>query len=283
MTTMIANLPRERKLVLRVTRLFFILAWALTLSLLPLAQAADEWPRVTSLNLCLDQYFAAQAPKTPSVQTVADHQGRVERILRFAPELVVATEFSSPLLVHYLKNHGLEVHTLAEPSSLDAVIALQQQLQHLLSLSDATVSELDRLFDQQPLAGKRLLWFQENSLSFGADTLFTEVIHQLGGENVAAQQGSGLVRFNLEDLWSLRPDIVITEASTMKGSAADSHENEHFALAQTGAYHSAFHQYIEQPQVHVLNLPRTMMGCFSYQLPEFVRSVTAALGGAGHD
>lgn len=283
MITMIANLPRERKLVLRVTRLFFKLAWVLMLLPLPIAQAADEWPRVTSLNLCLDQYLAAQAPNTPLLQTVAGHQGRVERILSFAPELVVATEFSSPLLIHYLKSHGLAVHTLAEPSSLAAVIALQQQLQHLLPLKDTTVSGLDGHFAQQPLAGKRLLWFQENHLSFGADTLFTEVIEKLGGENVAAQQGSGLVRFNLEDLWLLRPNIVIMEASTMAGHTANLIDLGDFALAQTGAYHRAFHQYIEQPQVHVLSLPRTLMGCFSYQLPEFVHRVTTALGADSHD
>ncbi|MCH8501450.1 MAG: hypothetical protein LAT77_06015 [Aliidiomarina sp.] len=273
---------------MRVTRLFLMLAWALMLLslskwMLAESRAADAWPRLTSLNLCLDQYLVAQIPNAQSLQTVEAHQGRIERILRFAPELVVATEFSSPLLVHYLKNHGLDVQILAEPSSIAAVSALQQQLQHLLSLDGMTVSALDRLFDLQPLQGKRLLWFQENNLSFGADTLFTEVIDQLGGENVAAQQGSGLVRFNLEDLWLLRPDIVIMEASIMADTAADVIENTDFALAQTGAYHRAFQQYIEQPQVRVLILPRTMMGCFSYQLPEFVHHISAILGGEGND
>lgn len=255
--------------------------------------------RWTSLNLCVDQFIrkqlalppakdqataAATAPATAisehsqqtsgaSFQFVADHRGRVEQILAYGPEQVLATNFSNPILVQHLRSKNVPVTVLQEPTSLAQALALQAHLRALLQLNARPqLSASPQLSAGESLAfadlstnhmlyQQRVVWLQPNHYSFGSETLFDELLQALGAENLGAVKGSGLVRFTLDDVLTLQPDVILLEAA----------EDDPFSLADSYLAHRALQRYMQRSDVQVLRVPREVMGCLAYELESFVQ------------
>lgn len=296
---MIANLAGERKsfltqLLARTLFLVFVL-WVAVVFMVPknalaAAETADTQTaerkaelRWTSLNLCVDQFIQKQFAHLAeagfdaneqtrqaarvNVQFVADHRGRVERIVAYAPQHVLATTFSNPILVQHLRSKNLVVTVLNEPDSLAQALALQAELFRLLHGAEASKSNVPLSALNTPeakanlLHEQRVVWLQPNHYSFGSDTLFDELLTSLGAENLGAIKGSGLVRFTLEDVLTLQPDVILLEVA----------DEEHFSLAHSQLAHRALQRYLANSDAQLLLMPRTVMGCLAYELDTFVQ------------
>lgn len=215
--------------------------------------------RITSLNQCYDTLFAG-APERGvariALQSTAMHGGRIERILRFAPDLVLANRFNDPMLVSALRAQGVGVEVLPEPESLAGVVDFYAQL-----AAASKVGFEFELSDLPPLlAGQRVLMLQANHYSFGADTLWDELVTALGGENVAP--GSGLVTVLPEQVLRLDPDMIVVLR------AGD------FALASRNVLHGALEPLLTHRAIEV---DADLVGCMAQRIDDLVNAIAQAL------
>lgn len=234
-------------------------ALLLVISLLSIALtwADDQRPdfpmRVASLNYCIDQQLAPVLAPSRFYASTA-HGGRVEALLQWQPDLIIATPFTSPLTIDALTAVGLSVKTVAEPRSMAEVMEVRWQLQDWLGISLPS-EEFQQL--QAYGSSPRVLFYLANQLSFGADTLWHEVAESLGWQNLAAQRGAGLVSVSLEQVLLWEPDIMVFEQGTLG-----------VGVAYLALQHRALRAYLADSQVQVIHLPRDLSGCMAQRLPE---------------
>ncbi|WP_194755268.1 ABC transporter substrate-binding protein [Aliidiomarina indica] len=240
--------------------------------------------RVVSLNYCLDeqlQPYAEQGIITlyPSRQ----HGARFEAILEFGPDLVLANTFTAHYRLRALEQANLNVVVLDEPASVAQAVGVARTLHELVtdghskgngllnqSLADALLGGIEPASTGHahtvPSSAPRVLYYLANQWSFGTDTLWHDVATHLGWQNLAAQQGRGLVSVSLEHLLLWQPDIVVVERA----------EQASPDLAHINLRHPSFQRYIASDDVKVIQLPRDLSGCMAQQLPQ----VLAVLGEA---
>ena len=211
--------------------------------------------RISSLNQCYDALFQQHARSGLQVQPTAEHGGRIERILRFQPDLVLANRFNNPLLVNALQAQEQRVEILPEPASLGEVDDFFQQLGQLTGIPfPMNRDQLPQLF-----AAQRVLMLQANHYSFGADTLWNELVEALGGHNVAP--GSGLVTVLPEQVLRLDPDLIVVLGH------AD------FALAARNLLHGALAPLLNERAVAV---DADLVGCMAQRVDALIENLAAA-------
>ena len=216
--------------------------------------------RISSLNQCYDALFQqlpGQSAAALLVQPTAEHGGRIENILRFQPDLILANPFTNPLLVNALQAQDSRVEILPEADSLAGVEAFFQQLSQLTGIEfPVNTRQLPQLF-----AGQRVLMLQANHYSFAADTLWNELVEALGGENVAP--GSGLVTVLPEQVLRLEPDLIIVL------------RHGDFALAARNLLHGALAPMLKERAVEV---DTDVVGCMAQRLDDLIAHLAQALG-----
>ena len=231
------------------------------------SSAAANGPKITSLNQCYDAL-----PFQGQVQATYDHGGRLESILQFAPDVVFANRFNSPLLIARLRERGLHVVILPEPQSLAEVAQLFDELSAYLpesylgaangnepgATSKAGVGSAVAYGADWPQIwqGKRVLMLQANHYSFGAETLWDEVVTALGGVNIAP--GGGLVSVLPEQVLALNPDVIVTI------------EGGDFALASRNSLHGALASLLDSRGV---SIPSALNGCMAQQLGSLLEAL----------
>ncbi|RUO35389.1 ABC transporter substrate-binding protein [Aliidiomarina sanyensis] len=215
----------------------------------------QESLRVASLNYCLDQQLAPHLAADAFFPAAA-HGGRVESLLQWQPDVVLATPFTSALTVRSLQAAGLRVETVAEPQRLDEVAAVRHQLTQLTG-ADLPVFQIEAKVSGVSTPG--VVFYLANQWSFGSDTLWDEVAERMGWRNLAAQQGGGLVSVSLEQVLAWQPEILVFE----QGDAE-------VGLAYLALQHRALRRYIEESDVRVIYLPRDLSGCMAQRLPEVI-------------
>lgn len=243
---------------------------ALLLSLCVVA-GAQARPQVLSLNLCYDDLLITHVPDQISALTrysdderFARHTSQVESIVQLAPDVVIANAYNDPLLIKALRAQGIRVELLPEPQSLSEVHAfwhaLGEAVEHDFSAVQRSIKQ--RLQPLPALEGKRVLGLQPNHYSFGADTLWHELLSQLGAENLAARQGSGLVTVLPEQVLRWQPDVIFVQVS------------DHFALAHRNQLHGALATLLHERAVE---LPGDLTSCMAQQLPAFLDTIEETL------
>lgn len=208
------------------------------------AKASPEQLRYTSLNLCYDHLDTLG-----TLQPTHAHGGRIEAILNFAPDKVLANPFSDPFLIARLQAQQIDVVRLPEPASLAQVAEFYQRFDGLL---DYEVAQWPQIWRDQGV-----LMLQANHYSFGEDTLWHEVVEALGGENLAP--GSGLVTVLPEQVLALNPDVIVVL------------EQEGFALAGRNQLHGALTELLDERAVYIES---DLVGCMAQRLDELVTVLT---------
>ena len=104
--------------------------------------------------------------------------------------------------------------------------------------------------------GKTVLMLQANHYSFGAETLWDEVVRALGGINAAP--GVGLVSVLPERVLALDPDVIVTI------------EGGNFALASRNALHGALAPLVAARGVSIAS---TLNGCMAQQLGALIEAL----------
>lgn len=210
--------------------------------------------RIVSINLCTDQLLLLLAPTeqissvsfmaaNPIYSAYVDRVGdiplnhaRVEEIVAFEPDLILAYELSDHRLVALLRKLGYRVELLAAARSLDdvaAVIAhtaalLQQQAagEQLLATMKRQLQVRSPPLGERPLA----VIYAPNGYSPGAKTLQSAVLEAAGFANLSARLGNqyGAV-IPLEQLLRHQPQLFVID---------DQESNMH-SLAQKKLRHPA--------------------------------------------
>ena len=244
-----------------------------------------------------------------------EHQGRIEQMLQIQPDIIIAGQFNSPITLNNFRNHGLPVTVLAEPNSFAGSATFFRELATALgqptlahrdlaalggeregsvsAVSDTTTSgtELqpkphgnigvgtektgsDTVLTDPILSALAL---QANQWSFGGNNLLNELLEYLGLENLAARNGDGLVRINLEDVIAWQPQVLLLDGKVSMQNA--NHEPTTvvaenvpttFALAHLNLMHKSLRNYQQRSDVLTIYLPRELSGCMGQRLPEAI-------------
>jgi ABC-type Fe3+-hydroxamate transport system substrate-binding protein len=268
--------------------------------------AEPEPLRVASMNYCIDfvlERWAQHEDANFTLFPAGEHQGRIEQMLQIQPDIIIAGEFNSPITLNNFRSHGLPVTVLAEPSSFagsatffrELATALgQPALAHgdLAALGErlGSVSAVsDPILSAPAGGGRSALALQANQWSFGGNNLLNELLEYLGLENLAARNGDGLVRINLEDVIAWQPQVLLLDGDVRVSSArnaenspvapASEPENaqapnqpagKKFALAHLNLMHKSPRNYQQRSDVHTIYLPRELSGCMGQRLPEAI-------------
>ncbi|MGV3741934.1 MAG: ABC transporter substrate-binding protein [Burkholderiaceae bacterium] len=184
--------------------------------------------RIVSLDLCTDwllMHYAQHSPSikprvaalSPLTQQQADqwnasawpsHDGSLEQVLQFQPDLIITGEFNALLLRKRLTSLGERVEMLPLPTHLVDIDSYEKRLLSLLglpeSLADAPVAPIT------DVKQKRLLLLGANGIGTGRGTLEDEILRRAGWANYV--QADGYVRLDLERIAADPPDAILWAA-----------------------------------------------------------------------
>ncbi|MBX3490280.1 ABC transporter substrate-binding protein [Parvibaculum sp.] len=217
-----------------------ILGLTLVLSCLlagAVARAAEEPrpapKRVVSINLCSDILAAdLAAPGTLKsvfrlgrdphdsavahlLQDVPSNDGRIEDILHFAPDLVLAHRYTSPFTLDLLRRIGVPVVTVKDARSfadirdnietVASALGREAEGRALIARFDA---EMDAARRDGPRAPTAIL-YQDLGGAVTPGSILGRILAHTGFRNVIGNENPfGLVYPGIEDVIAMRPELV---------------------------------------------------------------------------
>ncbi len=239
---------------------------AVMLALAPAAAKGDALPkRIVSLNLCTDQILVDLVPRQriaavshlaadPLVSAVAEKargipwtRGEAEVVLSYAPDLVIAGEYTTPATVALLERLGLKVMKVPLASDIAGLRAVTYQIADAVGArdaADALLAEFDRRLravtvphvPNMPTA----VVYQVNGLAAGPGSLADSVLRAAGLRNLAGELGLGPGgQLALEALVAKPPDLIILSGPVDEYRAAIADNLRHPALAAIMRAHAS--------------------------------------------
>lgn len=199
---------------------------------------ADNLPAVASINLCADQlvlllaeprqilslsnlshdkagsFFYEQARKYP-VNT-----GAGEQIIKLAPDLVIAGQYTTKNTIKLLKELNMRVETIPIANTLEQLYSnienVAQWLGHpskgvsLVSQLRASVTQLQSRRTESSSDMPAAAYYDPNGYTVGDETLRGQILQMSGWRNVASEGGiTHYGTLSLESLIRLAPDALI--------------------------------------------------------------------------
>ncbi|RUO19593.1 hypothetical protein CWE08_09160 [Aliidiomarina iranensis] len=245
--------------------------------------------RIVSMNYCID--FVLSRWQNPHFEfyPVAEHNGRIEQVMRLEPDMIIAGQFNSPIRINNFRNNGLPVAVLDEPNSFAGAERFYRELAALLQQPELAAADVVAIANseaahsvQHESSKPTILAMQVNQWSFGGNNLLNELFQYLGLENLAARNGDGLVKVGLEDILQWQPDILMLEGQLLAqdGSASDALSAaaaSSFALANLNLMHKSLRNYQQRQGVQTIYMPREISGCMAQRLPEAIAIIEAQL------
>lgn len=226
------------------------------------AASATDLPRVTSINVCTDQYVMLLAdPAQVSSLTVlsddphssaladqaggfAQNTGHAEAIAVEQPDVVVGGEWTDPALLNMLRTIGIDVVLFPIVTSMEdipeqlrrmgAVLNREAVAEDMATAFEAQLSALPTPDDTAPLAA----FFYPNGYALGAGTLSHDILTKGGARNLSVELGlQGGGRVALEQVVLNTPDFLIS-APSYSGFSRSEELTRHAALANFPIVHS---------------------------------------------
>jgi len=214
---------------------FFIRIFMLLCVFLAVPAMAASPQRIVSLGLCTDQLLLllAKREQIASLSTWAKdanmsymaanvgeiplNNASIEQILRFQPDLVVASDFVARDTLGFLRQLGLTVKQVPVATSVAEIYALIDEFgnwigqpRQALKVVQQMRTRLDRIekrYADRP--GKSVIIYAPNGFTIGADTLENDLFEHAGYRNLAAEMGiSGFRSISLESLIAADPDVL---------------------------------------------------------------------------
>lgn len=191
--------------------------------------------RIVSLGLCTDQLLLLLAEReqiasvsswaknenmsymTDAVGDIPLNHASVEEILRFEPDLVVASDFVAWDTVNFLRQLGISVKQVPVATSVEQIYALiedfgtwtgnhDRALDLVLQMRDR-LEDIERRYADRP--EKSVIIYAPNGVTVGAGTLENDLFEHAGYRNLAADMGiSGFHSISLESLIAADPDVL---------------------------------------------------------------------------
>ena len=205
-------------------------------ALLALSRAyAGEAPqRIVSINLCSDIVLAslakpgtvksvfrlskdpADSPVSALVKDIPANDGRIEDILPFAPDLVLAHQFTSPFVLDMLKRLNIPVVKVKNAATLDDIRANIRIVAKAIGREKegaALIARFDRALaaDRRPLTAKSpsILLYQDLGGASTPNSILGRLMALTGFRNVVTRENAvGIVYPDLTDVIEMHPDLV---------------------------------------------------------------------------
>jgi iron complex transport system substrate-binding protein len=248
-------------------------AWGAALLLLLSVQASAQL-RIASINMCADELLLLLAPPeaivslsylsqdpqysrwVQSAKAYPVNYAGAEEILALQPDLVLAGQYSDPMVIRLLRQQGITVYQMTRPTQLSAMFDEAQHIGRLLG-REAQAERLvlgwrqaiDRLTVTQQVADRpSMALIGPNGFTEGRGSLRDQMLQLAGIVNLATALGiDGNGELSLEQLVANGPDMIAIEDGT---------DNQH-SLAQRLLKHPA----IEQLAATRVRLPANLWTC----------------------
>jgi len=250
--------------------------------------AADKPRRIVSIGLCTDQLLLLLAEREQiasvsvwalnenmsyMIDAVGDlplNNSSVEEIIKYQPDLVVASKYAAWDTAKFLRQLGYEVKQIPLAQSITDIYSLLRQFgewtgnqQRAESVIEQMQSELAGI--QQRYAGrpqKTVIVYSPNGFTIGANTLENDLFTHAGYINLAASMGiEGFKPIALESLIAADPDVLQIDRNL---SRPDS-----LATAYVG--HPALDKMIEHREY--LDIPTRLRICAGPMITEAVEKM----------
>lgn len=275
-----------------MTRISMALLAALACLAAAASARAEPPQRVVSINLCSDILAAGLAapgtlksvfrlgrdPHDSAVahllQDVPPNDGRIEDILPFAPDLVLAHRYTSPFTLDLLGRIGIPVVTVKDArtfadirdniETVAAALGREAEGAALVARFDAEMEAARRAGPARPTA----ILYQDLGGAVVPNSILGHILAHTGFDNVIrAENEIGLVYPGIEDVIAMRPDLMAI------GIYRPGQPSQASALLQ----HPALKLYRER-YAHEVDLPARDWNCST----PFVTAIAARLA-AAHD
>lgn len=162
-----------------------------------------EHARVTAFSPLLYRYQADWVP-----DGLPTHDGSLEQILEFDPDLLIAGEYNAILLRKRLNQLGRNVKVLPLPGGLDSIRDYQRKFLSIVQLSQR--GNEPNWDIQYPQRSQTLLLLGANGIGTGRNTLENDLIERAGWTNYIRR--NGYVDLRLEDIVADPPDAIYWSA-----------------------------------------------------------------------
>ena len=203
------------------------------LATLPAAAAGPQ--RIVSLGLCTDQLLLLLAERgqiaslsvwaadenmsylAAAVGDIPLNQASIEEILRFEPDLVVASDFVAWDTIAFLRQLGVTVRQLPVATSVEEIYAQIGEFgawtgqpgkaAALLAQMRERLAAIESRYAGRP--EKSVIVYAPNGFTIGAGTLEHDLFVHAGYRNLAAEMGiDGFRPISLETLVAANPDVL---------------------------------------------------------------------------
>jgi iron complex transport system substrate-binding protein len=243
--------------------------------------AAQPLPTVASINLCADQHvlaladaeqiltvswLAADPEESVFASEARRHElnyGAAEELLRFAPDVVIAGNYTSPFTRTMLRRLGYRVLELVPEASIADIERNVRLVAEAVGQRDrgermitAMYAEAQALAASRPPHRLRAVIVRPGGFTVGADSLATELLELAGLRNVAAEHG--LDRWgslSMEALLRSSPEVVVLTGYRSTQPSLANAVLEHPALRQL---HAAQHAVTVPAALWACGLPRSL-------------------------
>lgn len=274
---------------LPVSILLGTICWALAAQ----AEPPRNPPRnIVSINLCSDIIAAdlaapgtlksvfrlgrdsADSPVAERLRDIPTNDARIEDILPFAPDLVLAHEWTSPFTLDLLRRVNIPVAMVKDARSFEdirenirlvaAALGRETQGEELVALFNAELAAVRRDATDGPAA----ILYQDMGSAATPDSVLGRILALTGFRNVITRENAvGLVYPGIEDVIAMRPQLIAL------GIYRPGEPSQASALLA----HPALHLYRER-YAHEVHLPARDWTCSTRYV-----TGTAALLAATHD
>ncbi len=192
--------------------------------------------RVVSLNLCTDILLVQLAPEQiaalsplahdPALSVVAAQAARLpwvrpdaEAVLRLHPDLVLAGQYGAQAAVGLLRERGVQVVAISEPTDFAGVTTQVETVARALGVPARGAAELARMRARlravHPRPGGRAVFWQAHGFTAGPGSFTDAVLRAAGFSNA----GTGAV-LGAEALAAHPPDVLVVAAAPSYPSLA---------------------------------------------------------------
>ncbi len=269
-------------------RIFAIIALLGMLLQAPLAAAKPE--RIVSLGLCTDQLLLLLAERAQiaslsvwavdnNMSYLADEVGdiplnraSIEEILRFRPDLVVASDFVAWDTVRMLRQLGVDVRQLpvvtsvaqiyAQLAEVGAWVGNPQRAQALIDGMQLRLRQIRETYAGRPR--KSVIVYSPNGYTIGADTLENDLFEQAGYRNLAAEMGiRGFQPISLERVIAADPDVLQIDRSL----------SPELSLATAALAHPALDRLLQEREF--LDIPTRLRICAGPMVVDAIEDMAA--------
>lgn len=250
--------------------------------------AAEKPQRIVSIGLCTDQLLLMLAEreqiaslsvwaKDENMSYMIDAVGEiplnnssVEEVVRYQPDLVVASQFAAWDTAKFLRQLGYEVKQIPPAKSITDIYALlrqfgewtgnQKRAEMMIHTMQQEIREIRERYTERPR--KSVIVYSPNGFTIGANTLENDLFEHAGYINLAAKMGiDGFKPIALESLIAADPDVLQVDRTL---SRADS-----LATAYMG--HPALDKMIEHREY--LDLPTRLRICAGPMITEAIENM----------